>query len=802
MSDDMSDDLVSANPASQFADAHIQGWQDARPIVPQMSRSPFERPVAAIRRYRWLLVAIVLLASIGGVLATRFLTPQYEVGARIMIATDNPMESRTGPIGSSGLLIADDWTQLLRSFAVSDAVVRKLALYLSPDNERVDGPVFASFGLADRFRPGKYELVIDRSTKRWTLSPTSSGEASQSGGVADSVGTKFGFEWVIPKWAFDGTGERNVKFTVATPRETAVAWDARLNSSRARESNFLELTLQDPDPKLAADVLNTWIRQYVAVAAELKKYKLNLYARTLEGQLHTAKNSLDSAEVQLSSYRVNTITQPGESSPIAAGLQETRDPVMKAYFEKTMEYDDVKHDVAMLQTLLASVTKDSVPSDALFQIHSVASGAPAAQSLRTAITDYHAAEANLAAERAVYTDVHPRVRSLVAQVNTLKRVTIPRLAGQLLMSLRDRAADDSARIATEGENLQKIPQRTIEEERFRRARDVAAGLFTNLSSRFAEAQLAEASATPDVSILDSAIAPLAPTSNTAPRVILIAIIGGIGLALGLAILFDRLDGRLRYPEQAADDLGLPIAGTIPRFPKGGVNRESPEQMFQLVESFRSLRMAVVASSGPGSMAVAVSSPSPSEGKSLISANLAMSFADAGLRTVLIDGDTRRGALNATFGLRASPGLTDFLSGRVALCDVMLPTGYEKLTIIPCGMRQRRSPELLISPRLGGMVTELQSTHDVVIFDTPPMAAGIDGYSIAAAAGRLLVVLRVGHTDRRMAAEKLRIFERLPVDIIGAVLNGIPLEGSYEYYGYVPGYEAVDEQPGTAVAELT
>ena len=122
--------------------------------------------------------------------------------------------------------------------------------------------------------------------------------------------------------------------------------------------------------------------------------------------------------------------------------------------------------------------------------------------------------------------------------------------------------------------------------RLRRNRDVAATLYTNLQTRSAEAQLAEASATPDVRVLDTAIAPLLPGKNTAPRMMLLAILGGIGAALGLAILLDRLDPKLRYPEQATDELGLPIAGSIPRFPKQGVGSNSPEQMFQLIEYAR------------------------------------------------------------------------------------------------------------------------------------------------------------------------------------------------------------------------
>jgi succinoglycan biosynthesis transport protein ExoP len=327
-------------------------------------------------------------------------------------------------------------------------------------------------------------------------------------------------------------------------------------------------------------------------------------------------------------------------------------------------------------------------------------------------------------------------------------------------------------------------------------------LYTDLQNRYGAAQLAEAATTPDVSVLDPAIAPLLPTKNTAIKLILMGIAGGFGAAIALAILLDRIDGRLRYPEQATDELGLPIAGTVPQFPKGGLDQNSPEQMYQLVESFRSLRMSVMHASTGRSVSIAISSPSPGEGKSLISANLAMSFADAGLRTVLVDGDTRRGALHDMFGMPASPGLTDYLSGVVSLAEVIRSTAHNALSVVPCGTRKRRSPELLTSPRLTELVNYLRATYDVVIFDTPPLAAGIDGYAIATATGSLLVVLRVGETARRMAAEKLRLFDNLSVDIVGAVLNGINVNGEYSYYGYVPGYEAEDESEQTAVVKVT
>src|SRR5678815_2179380 len=115
------------------------------------------------------MLAVVALASGMGVAATRFIIPQYEVHAQILIASESPMEARTGPIRSPGLLVADDWIALLKSYAIVDGVVRELALFVRPDNPNADGDVFAGFTLADHYYPGSYALNVDRNTKRWRL---------------------------------------------------------------------------------------------------------------------------------------------------------------------------------------------------------------------------------------------------------------------------------------------------------------------------------------------------------------------------------------------------------------------------------------------------------------------------------------------------------------------------------------------------------------------------------------------------------------------------------------------------------
>jgi len=247
-----------------------------------------------------------------------------------------------------------------------------------------------------------------------------------------------------------------------------------------------------------------------------------------------------------------------------------------------------------------------VPWEAALLIPSVAQN-PGAAPLRDAFAQLAAKQTELAAKRQLYTDQHPAVQEINSSIRTLQTQTIPFLASRLLVQLRERESEYDTRIQSASRELQAIPTRTIEEMRLRRAVVVSEGLYTTLKSRYAEAQLAAASAAPDVSVLDSAIAPLSPTRNTAPSLLLMAILGGLGAAVALAILLDALDPKLRYPEQVSSELGLSIAGAIPAFPKGRVSSRSPEQLSQLIESIRTVRMHIQ-HSVPAPVTIAISSP--------------------------------------------------------------------------------------------------------------------------------------------------------------------------------------------------
>lgn len=766
----------------------------AEPAAPQEAQSSLSvgRFVDAIKRYKWALLAVLAVGTAAGFVAQRFVQPKYEVRATIWISSETPLEDRSGPIRSRELLNSAAWVELLRSYRVADAVVRKHALFVKPA-KLSDSAAFTDFALSQRFAPGKYRLEMDPRAGSYNL--LMNDLLAEQGRLGDSIGRKVGFQWAPSLRALRPASGRAIEFTVSTPRETSIELINRLGYRLPDRSNFLWLTLEDQDPRKAAAILNTWINEYVAVAGELKRKNISEFANILSGQLQFAQQSLQDAEGSLQSFRVTAITQPSENAPVAAGLESTQNPAISAYFGMRIEEDNVRHDREALEALIAKANGQTEPLEGALLIPSVAQGAQG-ESLRQLFNELNKQRADLNAARQMFTDEFKTVKDAAERVRRLETELIPQKLQLVVQQLRDREQRATQRIRTQSRDLQQIPERTIEEMRLRRRVEVAAALFTTLQTRTAEAKLAAESTQPDVSILDSAVAPLSPSADTSARLMGGAVLASIGAALALAFLLDRLDRRVRYPEHASRDLGLAIIGTVPTLPKQRHLQASPESVAQVVEAFRSIRLnlshSTAAADGP--VAVAVTSSGPGEGKSLVCANLALSFADAGFRTVLVDGDTRRGALHSAFGVPMNRGLTDYLIGEAAIDEVVHKTAHDRLVLVPRGTRRRRSPELLTAPSMIQLVRELRSNADIVILDTPPLAAGIDAFAIGAAATNLLMVLRVGKTDRRLAQAKLELCDRLPIRLVGAVLNDAELKGEFQYYSYLEGYYT-DEEDG-------
>ncbi|HET8648418.1 MAG TPA: polysaccharide biosynthesis tyrosine autokinase [Gemmatimonadales bacterium] len=741
------------------------------------------RYIAALKRYKWLMLAVVIVGTGLGILATRFLHPEYTAQATIWI---EPEPERTGPVREAPVIQSFAWVQFLQTYQVIGTVVEQEHLYLQPQT-KVDAAVFDKFQLADRNQPGDYVLALDANQHRYTLS-TSDGVTVESGQLGDSIGRAVGFKWQPPLAALNGVDE--IKFTVQSPRDASNALLGRLTPQMADNGNFLQLMLTGTDPRQITSTLNTLVNVFVEKAAELKRQKSSETVKALALQKDSTYQAYQEALSALEHFKVNTITKPTEGTPVAGGIQLTQPTVISNYFGQKLQLEQIRRDRQALKAVLDRAKSGAITVDAFQQIPTVQN----APDLKAALADLTTAEDSLRRLQNRYTDKSTQVQEAQARIQRLRQQTIPAYANALIGTLDAQESMLGKQIASASSELQSIPTRTITEQRLMGEVNNAAGLYSQVAARYMEAKLAEASAIPDVKAMDPAVQPQKPSSNTAPRIVFMAFMASIGLAVGLAILLDQLDKRFRYPDQVTRELGLSILGAIPAIRRVKPGERDAEEASQVIEAFRTVRMNLAHSYGAaGPVLLTITSPGAGDGKSLVSSNLALSFAEAGYKTLLIDGDIRRGELHRMFNVDRRPGLLDLLVGQSQLDQVLRPTTHRNLTMIPCGTRHQHGPELLGSNAMRSLIATLKSRYNVVIVDSPPLGAGIDPFVLATATGHMMLVLRSGETDRQMAEAKLKLLDRLPVRILGAVLNDIQTSGVYKYYSYIYGYTS-DEEP--------
>ena len=743
---------------------------------------PWARYVDALKRHVLLILGVAVAGSALGLLAARRVQPVYEVQSKIWIDAGGSPQS--GPIRSQQLLPATSWNELLRSYAIVDQVVRKLRLNVSY-RQPADSILFSTFESLPSLRPGAYVLKIE-SGGRYVLS-TGKDTIIERGVAGDSIGRKMGFGWAPDARLL--TPRRIISFSVSTPRSASVGLLSSVSVSIPEDGQFLTVKLSGSDPRRTAKTLNAWVEQFVISADELKRRHLLEFKSILSDQLRVTESQLQAAEVQLERFRVNTITLPSGGPPTNLAAQATSDPSITGYFLQRDHLDQVQSERVALEQMIANAKGGPIEPQAFLMVPAILTDAP---QLRAAIEELSSRQAALRTEQQFLTDANPRVRQLNETIRTLQYETIPRIAQSVLQTLRIRERALNARVETGSRELRQIPPRAIEELRLVRQVSASENLYSVFKARYQEVSLAEAQTRPDLSVLDFALPPTRPSSNDAPRLLFLAILSSVAVAAAIALLHDRIDPRFRYPEQATHELGLTIAGTVPRLRPSLSGDSQIELLSQVVESFRTLRLAVrydFPADGP--VVLAVSSPSASDGKSLVSANLALAFASTGRRTLLIDGDVRCGSLHGAFGIQVTPGLVEYLGNGADIDAVVKSTGTDNLFLVPRGTRAIKAPELLVSARMNALVQAARESFDVVIIDSPPFIAGVDAYALGAAAGSILVVLRQGKSDRKLAAAKLAIVDRLPIRILGVVINGVPNGGMYRYYGtdYYPGARA-------------
>lgn len=758
-----------------------------------------DRVVAALLRFKWLLVTSLVVGSVSGFMTYQLVQPVYRVEGAIWVNIEERNPSMGGPIAQGAMLEETAWIDLMKSYAVLDPVVTELRLYLTVADEH--RPLFDEFELASRFLPGTYDLAVSDDGGHWSLTNEAGIELEQ-GAPGNRVGEVLGFNWTPPREGLSpGT---TIRFRVVNPRDAARQLSNQLQTEMDRQGNFIRLAHTGTNPELIASILQSVMEQHVRVAAELKGANQDELTVILFEQLGTVQLELEEAESQLESFRVQTITLPSEeSAPISAGLQVTRDPVFQAFFNRRVEQDNILRDLEGLREILDSIPNGPVRVESFELIPSVRGSSQ----LETALQELTTARAQLRSYLQDFTEEYPPVRDLRRDIRELETLTLPSLTVSLIAELEARAADLQEDLDSRSADLQEIPPRAIEEARLERRVSIADALYVDLRRRYESARLAAASSIPDIRILDDTRVPSVPSSDQRILLAGVVFLAFLGLGIVTAIFMDHKDPRFRYVADISDDLGIEILGVVPRLRSG-----RSENATAVFEAFRDIRMRTEFAHGTARpIVLSITSPDTDEGKTFVSGNLAIAFAQLGHQTLIIDGDTRRGDLHELFDHERKPGLTNLLEGRVRN-SVIRSTAYENLDLLPSGSRRTTSPELLSSGRMQQALAALKPRYDVIIVDSPPMSAGSDAFVLGAHTGNLILVMRSGATDKELAKGKMETFLRLPVRILGGILNDIDESdaavGYYRHYAYylpdyIPGDDEIledEEEEGSSVED--
>jgi len=280
--------------------------------------------------------------------------------------------------------------------------------------------------------------------------------------------------------------------------------------------------------------------------------------------------------------------------------------------------------------------------------------------------------------------------------------------------------------------------------------------------------------------------------QVSPRPVLnIGIAGLVGLllGLGLAVLREVLDNSIRGVDELQQYAKSPVIGVI-------AYDESASKSPLIVdsgaksnraESFRQLRtnLQFVNVDHPPRVVV-VTSAMPDEGKSSTSTNLAITFAEAGRKVLLMEADLRRPRVADYLGLEGSVGLTNVLAGQVDLQDVLQTWGRGGLTVLTSGAIPPNPSELLGSKAMDELLRSVLKVFDLVIIDSPPLLPVTDAAVIAARADGALLVVRHGKTSRNQVEVATTALATVDARLIGTVLNMVPTKGA-DAYSYQYGY---------------
>ncbi len=545
-----------------------------------------------------------------------------------------------------------------------------------------------------------------------------------------------------------------------------------------RNSRLVKLYYDSPDPRQAAAILNTLVKNYINMNLE-RRFDASTYARNfLQERLQQVKVKLEESEQQLVEFarKAQIINVDDKQNIISQSL-------------------------AVTNTALAEAEKKRIATEAAYRQVLGAKGQGVSQALDSKIIQtLKETKAKLEAQYqdnlSIYKPAYPamvQLRNQINQVDAMINQEINNIRAAVTADYEAARSEEAllrSRLDQLKQDVLSLQDRSIQLNILRREVDTNRQLYDGLLQRFKEVGVAAGIGTNNISVVDEAKVPILPHKPNLQLNTLLALVLGLLGGVGLAFLFEHLDDTFRRPEELEKQLGLPVLGVIPKTPLARgearpialVGHDDPRSAF--AEAYRSVRTALQFSTASGVPRVlAVTSAMSSEGKSTTAVSLAIQFAQAGKRTLLVEADLRKPSLHRTLNLDNQVGLTNYLAGGGAQpVDIAKPTHIPNLFAISSGPLPPNPADLLSSARMVELLSLAAGKFDQVILDSPPLLGLADALIIGNLCEGTLLAVEMGSTPRGYVLGALKRLRAARVPVLGTILTKLEARGgAYGYY---------------------
>ena len=745
-----------------------------------------------------------------------FITPAVFIGWTALAleygSTRPSLESRATlqfVQGGSGMGPIDDQTMnvqhescdaFIRSRPFLQTIVEKLSLQVSV-KKYLRGDIFDSVAIDKNAPVGRYDFIVEHDGYTLFFSNKKRGIKKRiiAAGKLFEL-SSFTFPSVTLALSRDFIAEpHSMTFFIMSPQEAVekVLWflSTKFPGTEERGGDIMVITLKGFDYPLTTRTVNAIADDFVVRNADMKRNKKSDAVQVLEKQLQSARSDLAGAEAAMRQFR-EANPSVGATSGIGISMSEASNLENSASSLKR-SIDDA---VALQSRCTAGLTVEDQIT-AMYEATTFLSthqsvAAPVLQvELNEAANEKHRVDADYAPQHPLAIENRKKIARLVSNVSKALSDVIEKMRADLSVA--------TTRKGVLSEEFQKLPAKELRYAELERRRATLAGLYSDLLARYNVNRMSEASQGGDVFVIDHAVVPVPPSKlQTMSQLLLIGLAISLGIGFGPPAGLDYLDKRARNEGDCRRFSTLPFLESIPTKEGDAKKRKRADREKlddRLVaasfepgifdEMYRSLRTKILLHLHDEShKMLVVTSLNVSEGKSLIASNLGIVMAQQKLRTLLIDGDMRRGVQHHSFVLEKHPGLSEILSSPDDITTLPLNTFFQKthipnLSLLACGMPIPNPAECMNSNKFRDLTPVLAEWFDVVVLDTPPLRVAVDAAILPEAFNHYIIVARAAKTNIDALEKKINEFPGLRQKVLGIVLNGAPIDSRMHNYAY-------------------